>query len=183
MDPNKFRESRQSINRMCEKIDTLIDQKSVEESKNFFDEVEGKLDVLRPQAEGEIQKRSVKNLGMKLNILATKISKLKAKKVSSRKTSGSKAAIEWNEELLAKLAVPFLEKLFANMDGDTDSKVFLGTTGKGIRPNYRIEFKDGAITAFTGSGHKPQNQLPAKGGANLSDPFPFETIKKILESK
>lgn len=183
MDPNKFRESRQAINRMCENIDNLIEQKSVEESKVCFDEVHGELETLRPQAEGEIQMRSVKNLGFKLNALSSKISKLKAKKASSRRSSGGKPSIVWNEERLAQLAVPFLEKLFANMGGDTEAKVFLGTTGKGIRPNYRIEFKDGGITGFTGSGHKPQDPLPAKGATNLSDPFPFETIKTILESK
>lgn len=184
MEPNKFRESRQAINRKCESIDQLIEDKAVEESKVGFEEVNGALDLLRPQAEGEIQERSVKNLGMKLNALASRISKLKAKRTSTRRSSGGgKSLIVWDEERVAQLAIPFLEKLYANMDGDSESTVLLGTTGKGIRPNYRIKFADGGVTGFTGSGHKPQDPLPTTGANNLSDPFAFQVIKSILEDK
>ncbi len=63
MDPNQFRESRQAINRLCDNIDQLIEEKSMESSKECLEEVHVKLDTLRPHAEGEIQLRSVKNLG------------------------------------------------------------------------------------------------------------------------
>ncbi|HCY83650.1 MAG TPA: hypothetical protein DHV36_00780 [Desulfobacteraceae bacterium] len=181
MEPNKFRESRQSINRMCEQIDQLIEKKAVEESKACFEEVNGELDALRPQAEGEIQKRSVKNLGMKINALSGKLSKLKAKrKTASRSGSGGKSMIEWDEERIAGLSDVFLKKMFANMADDKASQVFLGTTGKGIRPNYRIKFGDERIAGFTGSGHKPQEPLPASGGKHLSQPFSYETIEAIV---
>jgi len=184
MEPNKFRESRQAINRMCVKLDEFIEDKAIEESKAYFEEVIGELDVLRPEAEGEIQERSVKNLGMKLNALSGKISKLKAKRTSTRRSSGGgKPMIVWDEERVGQLATPFLEKVYTNMDGDTESKVFFGTTGKGIRPNYRIQFNDSQITGFTGSGHKPQDPLPASGANNLSDPFAFPVIKTLLENK
>ena len=185
MEPNKFRESRQAINRMCENIDELIEQKAVEESKACFEEVNGELDALRPQAEGEIQKRSVKNLGMKLNILAGKISKLKAKRASSKRTGGAggKQTIVWNEDRVAQLATPFLEKVFANMEGDEAARVFFGTTGKGIRPNYRIEFTDSRVLGFTGSGHKPQESLSASGNKNLSPPFGYDLIASILKDR
>ncbi len=184
MEPNKFRESRQAINRMCENIDQLIEKKAVEESKACFEEVNGELDLLRPQAEGEIQERSVKNLGMKLNILKGKISKLKAKKTSSRKSGGGvKVQIEWDEERVAQLSPKFLEKVFANMEGDTGAKVLFGTTGKGIRPNYRIEFEDKRVVAFAGSGHKPQTSPSSAGAKNLSAPFAFQVIESILNTK
>ncbi|WDP89155.1 MAG: hypothetical protein HUN04_05195 [Desulfobacter sp.] len=183
MEPNKFRESRQAINRMCEHIDLLIEKKAVEESKTSFEEVNSELENLRPQAEGEIQERSVKNLGMKLNILAGRISKLKEKKATRQRSSGGKQNIQWDENRVGQLAEAFLVKLTDNMAGDKEAKVFFGTTGKGIRPNYRIEFGDGRVVGFTGSGHKPQDPLPATGAGNLSDPFPFEVIQSILENK
>ncbi len=184
MEPNKFRESRQAINRKCASLDQLIEDKSVEESKVCLEQVHGDLDVLRPQAEGEIQERSVKNLGMKLNALGSRIAKLKAKKTATRRSAGGgKALIVWNEERIDQLATPFLEKVYANMDGNLESTVFFGTTGKGIRPNYRIKFNGSQITGFTGSGHKPQDPLPASGANNLSDPFSYQVIKTILENK
>ncbi|PIE61154.1 MAG: hypothetical protein CSA29_04870 [Desulfobacterales bacterium] len=183
MDPNKFRESRQAINRMCEHINGLIEKKAVDESRACFKEVNVELDALRPQAEGEIQERSVKNLGMKLNILAGKIAKLKEKKASRQNTSGGKQNIQWDEARIAALAPAFLTKLVANMADDKDSRVFFGTTGKGIRPNYRIEFGDGSVVGFTGSGHKPQDSLPAAGAGKLSEPFPFDVIQAALLSK
>ena len=184
MEPNKFRESRQAINRMCENIDQLIEKKDVEESKARFEQVFGELDALRPQAEGEIQERSVKNLGMKLNVLKMRIAKLKAKRTSSRKSGGgAKVQIEWNEERVGQLSTPFLEKAFANMEGDAESKIFFGTTGKGIRPNYRIEYTDGRMVAYTGSGHKPQETPSASGAKNLSAPFAFPVIESILNAK
>ncbi|MEH0019204.1 MAG: hypothetical protein V6Z89_06100 [Desulfobacter sp.] len=183
MEPNKFRESRQAINRMCEHIDQLIEKKAVDESKTCFQEVNVELDALRPQAEGEIQERSVKNLGMKLHILEGKISKLKKKRSAPRSGRAAKSLIEWDEDRMAGLATPFLKKVFANMAGDASAKVFFGTTGKGIRPNYRIEFSDGKVLGFTGSGHKPQESLSASGAANLSDPFEFQIVESVLMNK
>jgi hypothetical protein len=74
MEPNKFRESRQAINRLCENINLLITQKDLETSKTCFEEVSNKLDKLTPKAEGEIQERSVKNLSVKLRGLSMGIS-------------------------------------------------------------------------------------------------------------
>ncbi len=168
---------------MCEHIDGLIDQKAMEESKASLEEVNVELDALRPKAEGEIQERSVKNLGMKLNILKGKISKLKAKKTSTRRSGVAKPLIVWDEERVAQLSVPFLKKVFANMATDAEAKVFFGTTGKGIRPNYRIEFNDKRVLGFTGSGHKPQEKLPASGAKNLSGAFAFQVIESALMNK
>ena len=184
MEPNKFRESRLSINRLYDKIDQLIEEKAVEESKSRFEKVSADLDALRPEAEGDIQKRSVKNLAIRLNHLDTRIQKLKTKRTTSSKTGGGgKAAIEWDEDRIAQLAVTYLEKVYANMKGDQEAQVMLGTTGKGIRPNYRIQYSDGQVSGFTGSGHKPQKDLPAAGQKNLSDPFPGTVIKSILDEK
>ncbi len=183
MEPNKFRESRQAINRMCEHIDDLIDQKAMEESKASFEEVNTELEALRPKAEGEIQERSVKNLGMKLNILQVKISKLKAKKTTTRRSGAAKSLIVWDEERIGQLSLPFLKKVFANMAGDAEAKVFFGTTGKGIRPNYRIQFEDKRVLGFTGSGHKPQDNLPASGAKNISAPFAFQVVESALMNK
>ncbi len=183
MEPNKFRESRISINRMYEKIDELIEAKAFEESQNRFEKVSADLEALRPEAEGEIQKRSVKNLGMRLNNLDSRIRKLKTKRTSTSRKGGGKSSITWDEERVAELAKSYLSKVVSNMQGDAEAMVKLGTTGKGIRPNYRIEYSDGRMQGFTGSGHKPQKELPSSGEKNLSDPFPCQVITAILEGK
>ena len=183
MEPNKFRESRMSINRLCEQMDQLIENKEVDESKACFDQAFGELDELKPKASGDIQERSVKNLAMKLKGMEDRISKLKTK-ASSSSGSGSrvKNCIEWDIDRVAQLSEAFLEKVLGNMAGDPESKVFFGTTGKGIRPNYQIEFKDGQIATFTGSGHKPKTAPPGQGAKNLSAPFTFQQINDILNN-
>lgn len=184
MEPNKFRESRLSINRMYDKIDQLIEKNAVEESRSNLEKVSADLDALRPEAEGSIQKRSVKNLSMRLNHLDTRIQKLKTKRtVTSRSGVEGKAAIEWDESRIAGLDMTYLVKLHANLAGDKEARVLLGTTGKGIRPNYRIEFSDGRVAGYTGSGHKPQKTLPAAGAKNLSGPIPAGVIQSILDEK
>ena len=183
MEPNKFRESRISINRMYDKIDELIEAKAFEESQNKFEKVSADLEALRPEAEGEIQERSVKNLGMRLNYLDTQIRKLKTKRTATSRKGSGKSSITWDVERVAQLAKSYLQKVVSNMQGDAEAVVKLGTTGKGIRPNYRIEYSDGRVLGFTGSGHKPQKEVPTAAGKNLSDPFPSQVITAILEGK
>jgi hypothetical protein len=180
MEPTKFRESRLSINRLCEQMDQLIENKELDESTACFDKAFGELDELRPKASGDIQERSVKNLTMKLKGMEGKISKLKTKGTTSSSGSRVKNNIEWDIDRVAQLSKKFLEKVLKNMADDLESKVFFGTTGKGIRPNYQIKFKDGQIAWFTGSGHKPKAGPKGQGAKNLSTPFPFQEIDAIL---
>lgn len=185
MEPDKFRKSRQAINRLCKDIDQLIEQKELEPSKEGFEEVSSRLDILRPQAEGEIQKRSVKNLGIKLKGLSTHIAKLKPKKRPASKTGPKKpkVLIEWDEKRLAQLSKPFLKKVFHNMGDDKNASVCFGTTGKGIRPSYEIRFANQETTVFTGSGHKPREKSLSKGAKNISQPFSQAVIDSILREK
>lgn len=181
MEPSKFRESRLSINRLCEQMDQLIESKAVDESRACFDQAFGELDELKPKASGDIQKRSVKNLAMKLKGMEGRISKLKTKgTTSSGSGSRVKNNIEWDIDRVAQLSDAFLEKVLENMAGDSGSKVLFGTTGKGIRPNYQVEFKDGRMVSFTGSGHKPKAGPQSQGAKNLSEPFSFQDIGAIL---
>lgn len=184
MEPNKFRESRLSINRKYEKLDQLIEDKAVDECRTRFEKVSADLEALRPEAEGEIQERSVKNLDIRLNSFDSRIQKLNTSRAAAKRSrSSAKTAIVWNEERLAQLAKPYLEKVWANMEGDTGASLMLGTTGKGIRPNYRITYSDGRVQGFTGSGHKPQKEASPAAGKNLSDPLPCDLIKGILDQK
>ena len=185
MEPDKFRESRQAINRLCENINLLIDQKDLEASKDGFQEVASKLDMLKPQAEGEIQERSVKNLGIKLKGLSIFIAKLKPKKKPAKKggKKGTEPAIVWDEERVGQLSPVFLKKVFTNMGGDTDARVCFGTTGKGIRPSYQVEFGNQDVKAFTGSGHKPVEKPLSTGSKKVSQPFPRSLIDSILNGK
>ena len=182
MEPDKFRESRRAINRLCKGIDLLIEQKEREASKKGHIEVSSQLDILKPQAKGEIQKRSVKNLGIKLKGLSTLIAKLKPKKKPAIKRE-PKIAIAWDEERLGQLSPAFLKKVFMNMGDDTKARVCFGTTGKGIRPSYQIEFGNQETKAFTGSGHKPQAKPILPGTRKISQPFSHEVIDSILRGK
>ncbi|MGD9825270.1 hypothetical protein [Desulfobacter sp.] len=183
MEPSKFRKSRLAINRLCEQMDQLIEDKEVDESRACFDQAFGELDELRPKASGDIQERSVKNLTMKLKGMEDRISKLKTKgTASSGPGSRVKNNIEWDIDRVAQLSKAFLEKVLENMAGDPGSNVLFGTTGKGIRPNYQIEFKDGRMASFTGSGHKPKAGAKDQGAKNLSAAFPFQDIYAILNN-
>ncbi len=182
MEPDKFRESRQAINRLCKGIDLLIEQKELEASKEGWEKVSSRLDILKPQAEGEIQKRSVKNLGIKIRGLSTLIAKLKPKKKPAVKRE-PKIFIVWDEDRLKKLSPVFLGKVFKNMGDDKNARVCFGTTGKGIRPSYQIEFSSKETKAFTGSGHKPQTKSFSPGTKNISQPFSHEVIDSILKGK
>ena len=182
MEPNKFRESRQAINRQCENINLLITQKDRETSQVCYDAVYIQVDKLRPKAEGEIQERSVKNLGLKLKGLLIGIEKLKPKKRPAKKAI-KKPAVVWNEERLGQLAPVFLKKLVENMGDDTDAKVSFSTTGKGIRPRYEIEFGNQDIITYSGSAHTPLEKPPLTGKKNMSQPFSQEVIDSIQRKK
>jgi hypothetical protein len=181
MEPDKFRESRQEINRMCKNVHALIDQKALEESQVGYEKVHEQLSILKPLAEGEIQKRSVKNLGIKLKNLSTLIRKLKPKAGGTRKAG--KVGIAWDEERLSQLATPFLEKVLQNAGEDQGAAVSLGTTGKGVRPNYQVHFSDSRITSFSGSSHKPSQKPNAGKTKNISPPFSRQIIENILARK
>ena len=84
---------------------------------------------------------------------------------------------------MAQLSPAFLEKLFANMGNDADATVCFGTTGKGVRPGYQIEFANKDKTAFSGSGHKPLKKPGAKSSKKMSQPFSYQQIKTILGGK
>ena len=182
MEPNKFRESRQAINRLCENINLLIAQKDLETSKISFEEVSKKLDKLTPKAEGEVQERSVKNLSVKLRGLSMGISKLKPKK-KPKKKGGQKVTINivWDEERVGNLSPVFLEKVFKNIGGDTDAKICFDTSGKGIRPGYQIQFSNKDTTTFSGSGHRPLKKQPLTGTKKVSQPFSHKLIASILK--
>ncbi len=185
MEPDKFRESRQAINRLCKNINVLIEEKDLEASTEGYEEVSSKLDLLKPHAEGEIQKRSVKNLGIKLKSLSTYIGKLKPKKkpgVRGGKRT-AKPAIVWDEDRVGELSPVFLEKVFANMANDADARVCFGTTGKGIRPSYQIEFANQDTTTFSGSGHNPVKKPLSAAAKKTSKPFSYEVIGSILGKK
>ena len=181
MEPNKFRESRQAINRVYENILTLIDNKDLEASKEKHQEIKSQLEILTPQAEGEIQERSVKNLDLKIKALTPYIAKLKPKKKSagSRK-KGAKTEIVWDEERVGQLSDVFLKKVFSNMGEDTDARVYFGTTGKGIRPSYHIEFGNQEATTFSGSGHKPVKKTLSSAAKEASQSFSYQVIDSIL---
>ena len=185
MEPNEFRESRQAINRLCKNINVLIDQKDLETSRDRYEEVIKQLEMLTPQAKGKIQKRSVKNLGIKLKGLSTGISKLKPKKKPKVRKEGKNPtiAIIWDEDRVAQLSTAFLGKVFANMGNDADAGVCFSTTGKGVRPGYQIEFANKDKTVYSGSGHTPLKKSGAKSSKKMSPPFSYQQIETILGGK
>lgn len=185
MEPNKFRESRLAINRLCENINILIDNKDLETSKESYQEVASQLDELKPQAEGEIQKRSVKNLSVKVNGLLTNIDKLKPKSKAGgkRKKKDAEPDIIWDKERMGQLAKVFLGKVFTNMARDAEAKVYFNTTGKGIRPSYLVEFSNNDSITFSGSGHSPLKKPLSAATKKISTPFSYEDIEAVLTGK
>ncbi len=184
MDPNKFREARVEISKVCEKIAVLVADKDGDAAKSDFEKANQLLDVLTPEAEGEIQERSVKNLSWKIKAASMAIDKMKpAKKPRKAKVLSPEDLIDWTEERLATLSDNYLGKVFANLGSDEGNTVFFSTTGKGVRPSYQIDFGTEGITAFSGSGHKPLKRILPGGPERISPPFSRSTIEAILNRK
>jgi hypothetical protein len=184
MEPSKFRESRQAINRLCDNIIALIDLKDQETSTECHVEVCAKLEILTPLAEGEVQERSVKNLSVKLKALLMHIGKLKPKKVSKRGLPKEPfVPIEWDDARVKTLSPAFLKKVRRNMTQDEKAAVYFGTTGKGIRPSYEIKYEDSKMTAFSGSGHTPLAKLISAGKKKVSQPFSYELITAAVRGR
>ncbi|MCG8566994.1 MAG: hypothetical protein MI747_18125 [Desulfobacterales bacterium] len=159
----------------------MIEKRTTDSLQDKFGELCGLLDELTPQAEGEIQERSVKNLGIKLKILNGRLDKLKTKRAAS--ASRDRSGIIWDEKRIAELATPFLEKVLANTGDDSDSRVCFGTSGKGIRPNYHIHFGSGEKTSYSGSNHKPDGKAVVDKPKKMSSLFPQQVIADALASK
>ncbi|MCF6247908.1 MAG: hypothetical protein L3J69_11160 [Desulfobacula sp.] len=184
MEPNKFREARIEIGQVCEHIAVLVANKEGEEAKSDFEKANQLLDTLTPKAEGEIQERSVKNLGLKIKAASMAIEKMKpAKKPRRARTLSPEEIIDWTQERLATLSDNYLGKVFANLGSDEGNIVYFSATGKGVRPSYQIDFGNKKITAFSGSGHKPLKRKLPGGTERISPPFSRSTIEAILNRK
>lgn len=184
MEPDKFRESRHAINRLCERLALLIEENAVDASRECCQEAQGLLDSLLPQADGEIQERSVKNMGLKIKHLLSLINKLKVKKIPVSRVEKNEAdLIEWDEDRIKLLSPVFLKKLSANMGNDTGASVCFDTTGKGVRPSYQIRFGNKETTTFSGSAHKPREKALANGSRKISRPFSCMAIDSALNAR
>lgn len=181
MDPDKFRQSRQAINQMYKDINILIDDKDLEASTEGYEIISSKLEKLTPQAEGEIQERSVKNLSLKVDALSTFISKLKPKKKS--RSTDSAEPISWDEKQVGQLSKLFIKKITENLAEDKAATVYFSSTGKGIRPSYQIKFSNDRIKAYSGSSHSPLKKLLPSDENKISQGFSYETITSILQKK
>jgi hypothetical protein len=73
--------------------------------------------------------------------------------------------------------------MLQNMGTDENATVCLGTTGKGIRPNYQIHFNDRTVMAYSGASHKPNLKPGAAKTKNISPPFSLQVIETILAQK
>lgn len=182
MDPDKFRKTRIQINQLCEEIRILSDKNDAEASLKKLNQAGLLLEELAPQVEGEIQKRSVKNLGMKMNAASSMIDKIKTNKKSGRSENAA-GLIKWDEARLSELSPDYLSKALVNIGPKKDCKIRFSTTGKGVRPSYQIDFENGESSAFSGSTHKPLKRLVPKGSQKISQPFPVSVIKSILSKK
>ena len=183
MEPNQFRETRLRINQLCNDIVLYVDKKDAESSKDAFDKANQLLEALTPEAEGEIQERSVKNLELKIKVASTLMAKMKPVKSKKARQTTPKVYIDWTNDRLETLSGNYLAKVFANMAAGTETRVYFSATGKGVRPSYQVEFSDEKTIAFSGSGHKPlKRNLPA-GDRQISPPFSRSVIESILERK
>jgi hypothetical protein len=170
-----------AINQKCDEITDLIDKKDREESLNIHNKVSFMLDKLTPDAEGEIQERSVENLSFKLKALLTLIEKIKP--VKTPRSTVKSDPIVWNEKRLEELSTGYLSKVVSNMGEDKKAAVCFSTAGKGIRPSYQIEFANQDVVAFSGSDHTPLKRRFAAGSSKMSEYFSHSVIGSILVIK
>lgn len=182
MDPNQFREARLEINRLFNEIEQCIEKKAAQPSKEIHEKASDLLDELSPQAEGEIQERSVKNLGMKMNMLQGQIKKLKPKKSSAARTS-SEPIEPWDEDRVSQLSESYLDKVLGNMGDDLKAGVCFRMTGKGVRPSYQIEYSDDNKKAFSGSGHKGLKRALPDDPNTISQLFSRQVLESIVKGK
>ncbi|MFH2092965.1 MAG: hypothetical protein ABIJ31_11435 [Pseudomonadota bacterium] len=178
MDPDQFREIRVKISQLCDNIITLAENNDAQTSKNKLSQANVLLDGLTPQAEGEIQQRSVKNLGLKCNALSAMIDKIKVTKKAAPDSN-----IDWNEAYLSSLPGNYLSKVFANMGSDKTCRVCFSTAGSGIKASYQIDFGDGKCPAFSGSSHKELKRTLLQSSQKVSQPFSLSTIESIINKK
>lgn len=184
MEPDKFRESRQAINRLCENLALLIEQNAADASRECCREAQEKLDRLIPEADDEVQLRSVKNLGLKIKHLLSLINKLKVKKTAaSGREKNETIPVEWDEDRIKQLSPAFLKKVSANMGSDSKASVCFDITGKGVRPSYQIRFGNQEITTFSGSAHKPKEKSLLGGSHKISRPFSSMAINSAVNRK
>ena len=184
MEPDRFRESRHAINRLCENLATLIEQNAVEASRECCQEAQTLLDRLIPEADDEVQLRSVKNLGLKIKHLLSLINKLKVKKIPASGIEKAGAIlVEWDEDRVKQLSPVFLKKVSANMGNDAKASVCFDMTGKGVRPSYQIRFGNHETTTFSGSAHKPREKSLSDGSHKISRPFSSMAINSALNAK
>lgn len=185
MDPNQFRETRIEISQLCESIQALTDINDEETSKKKIDQAGVLLKGLTPKAEGEIQERSVKNLGLKIKAATSLIDKMKTTKKPSAKSKNAIPVeiIDWNEERLSTLSNNYLSKVLTNKGSDKDPEIRFGTIGKGVRPSYQIYFENGKSSAFSGSSHKLLKKKLPKSSQKISQPFPFSILESIIKKK
>jgi len=183
MEPNKFRTARESINTLCDSMDSLIQKKVVDETKKILKKAVNKLADLVPQAEGTIQNRSVKNLDFKLKHFSLRIDKIKLpkRKTKAKARKPKEPDLIWDKEKIESLKLNFIKKALINMASDNSSVIRFGTTGKGIRPNYQITFSNGDTLVFNGSSHKSVQRKASFDKKKVSDPFDYELIEKIVE--
>lgn len=178
MDPDQFREVRVKISQLYDNVMILAEENDAQASKDKLSQAIVLLDGLTPQAEGDIQERSVKNLGMKYNALSGLIDKIKV-----TKKAVPESYIDWNEEHLLSLSGNYLSKVIANMGSDKISQVCFNTKGNGIRASYQIDFGNGKCPAFSGSSHKQLKRTLLDSGQKISQPFSLSDLESIIKKK
>lgn len=182
MEPDEFRESRQAINRLCDNLNLLIEQNAVEASRECCREAQTQLDRLIPQADDEIQQRSVKNLGIKIKHLLALIDKIKVKKTPAGAGKMAVIPVEWDEDRIKQLSPAYLKKVSANMGNDPKACVCFDMTGKGVKPSYQIRFGNQDTATFSGSNHKPREKSLAGGSDKISRAFTCHAIDSALNA-
>ena len=98
MDPKLFRESREKIEQICESIDALIKKKAARESAEKLQTAQDLLKDLSELAQGEIQKRSVRNLEIQIGIVSEDIDNILSRREAGKKKDGNVAIkCNWND--------------------------------------------------------------------------------------
>lgn len=179
MKPEEFREARLKINGLCKQVEKAADQKDPESAQELLEQAKTKLETLFPQAEGEIQERSVRNLKLKI-----KNAKLISEKIKAPKSGGKGKTTEyvnWDEDAVAGLSGLFLEKLLTNMGSNPETTVCFSKTGKGVKPSYQVYPPGNDPIPFSGSSHKPLKRRLPETQEKISPAFSRAFIQSVLK--
>lgn len=98
MESIAFRELRESIEAKCVALDDSIKAKAINDTYEILFDINSALKILRDGADGDVQKRAIRNLDYKLTAFKVKIDKILSNREAGKRGDGNVALkCNWND--------------------------------------------------------------------------------------